>query len=108
MKIKIRPLSVNSCWQGKRFKTNNYKIYEKEISYLLNSWKPTIFEKMYLKIKFGFSSSLSDIDNPIKPLADILQKKYGFDDKNIFKLKVEKEIVKKGEEYIYLNIEKYK
>ena len=31
--------------------------------------------------EFGFSSAASDIDNPVKLLQDILQKKYSFDDK---------------------------
>jgi hypothetical protein len=35
--IKIKPLSVNKAWQGKRFKTNEYKQYEKEVSLLLPS-----------------------------------------------------------------------
>ena len=55
-------------------------------------------------LTFGFSSTLSDIDNPLKPILDVLQKKYRFDDKQIFELKVKKEIVKKGEEFIELKI----
>ena len=30
-KIEIRPLSVNACWQGRRFKTPEYKAYEEEM-----------------------------------------------------------------------------
>lgn len=46
------------------------------------------------------SSSLADIDNFLKPFIDILQKKYGFNDKLIYKLSVKKVKVAKGDEYI--------
>lgn len=98
MKIKISPLSVNQCWQGQRFKTKKYLAYEKEV---LLTLRPMILPKppFYLFYEFGMSNTLSDIDNPVKPLTDILQKKYGFNDKDIFELKVVKRKVKKGEEY---------
>ena len=37
-----------------------------------------------------------------------MQKKYGFNDKEIYKLEVEKKIVKKGQEYFKVRIEEYK
>jgi Holliday junction resolvase RusA-like endonuclease len=37
---------------------------------------------------FGFSNKASDLDNPVKLLMDIAQKKYGFNDKNVFELNV--------------------
>lgn len=103
--IKIPPLSVNKCWQGRRFKTREYDDYEMELLLRLPKMKIKD-EPMKLKIVFGFSNKASDIDNGIKPLADILQKKYGFNDKNIYKLEVEKVIVKKGSEYLDFEITK--
>ncbi len=100
----IKPLSVNDCWQGKRFKTKKYKEYEKILLVML----PTIeLPKPPYKVyyEFGFSSASSDLDNPIKPLQDILQKKYGFDDKNIFEMVAKRVKVKKGEEYLVFKIE---
>jgi Holliday junction resolvase RusA-like endonuclease len=96
--INIPPLSVNACWQGKRFKTPAYKAYEKQVLLTLRPMKlpPAPFS---LRFEFGFSSPLSDIDNGIKPLTDILQRKYGFNDREIFELHVVKELVKKGQEY---------
>jgi Holliday junction resolvase RusA-like endonuclease len=47
---------------------------------------------------------MADIDNPLKPILDVLQKKYGFDDRQIYELNVKKEIVKKGDEFIKLKI----
>lgn len=103
MRIAIKPLSVNQCWQGKRFKTPKYKNYEKELMYRLPALKlpPTPY---HLILKFGFSSKLADWDNPVKPFQDILQKRYNFDDRDIFKATVEKEIVKKGAEFIEFKI----
>ena len=101
-KINIKPLSVNKVWQGKRFKTKHYKLYERELFYLLpnDSFKGDL----KIDILFGFSSKLSDIDNPLKPFLDVLVKKYNFDDRQIFELNVKKEIVKKGQEFIQYKI----
>lgn len=103
MRINIAPLSVNQCWQGKRFKTKKYVSYEKEVLLTLRPIKLPIapFSVYY---EFGMSNSLSDIDNPLKPLQDILQKKYGFNDKDIFEMHVVKKKVKKGEEYFEFEI----
>lgn len=107
MKINIKPLSVNQCWQGKRFKTPKYKAYEKELLLLLPSNYKVPLKPLKITLKFGFSSKLSDWDNPIKPFQDILQKKYNFNDSLIYKAIVTKEIVPKGKEYIYFKIENY-
>jgi len=60
-----------------------------------------------ISILFGFSSKKSDWDNPIKCFVDILQKKYGFDDNQIYRGVIEKTIVPKGEEFIEFEIESY-
>ena len=105
MKIKIKALSVNQVWAGRRFKTPAYKDYEKEMFVLLPKMKIPQ-GNLKLKIIFGFSSKASDIDNPCKPMIDILSKVYGFNDKNIYRLDLEKKIVKKGAEFIDFFIEK--
>ena len=103
--IDIKPLSVNEAWQGKRFKTERYKSYEKEVLYKL---KNIILPDPPLKLELIFfvSSMLADIDNPIKPFVDILQKKYKFNDRDIYCLVVNKCIVKRGEEKIMFQISK--
>ena len=106
MKVNIKPLSVNKVWKGRRYKTQEYKDYENELFYILP--KMDIPKgKLSLCIKWGMSSKASDIDNCAKPFIDILQKKYGFNDKSIYNLIMEKVDVKKGEEYIKFDIEKY-
>jgi len=106
MKIEIKPLSVNECWQGKRFKTKKYLAYEKE---MLLKLKPLPMPPIpyAINIQLGLSSTLADIDNPIKPLLDLIQKKYAINDKDIFELHIEKRIVKKGLEFIDFEIEHY-
>lgn len=96
--MNVKPLSVNECWQGKRFKTPKYKAYEKELLYTLPKIK--IPEPPYkIEFEFGMSNVMSDWDNPVKPLQDIMQKKYGFNDKDVYEASVKKTKVKKGEEF---------
>lgn len=103
MEIKIKPLSVNEAWQGKRFKSPAYKDYEKELLYRLPALKLPP-KPYYIIYEFGFSNMRSDIDNPVKPFQDVLQKKYNFDDADILKITVKKVKVKKGEECIRFEI----
>ncbi len=104
-KLNIKPLSVNQAWQGKRFKTPEYRVYEKTVLYLLP--KLEIPEgKLKIRFEFGVSSKNADWDNPIKPIQDILQKKYGFNDRLIYDARVLKVDVKKGEEYVKFEISK--
>ena len=102
-KLNIKPLSVNECWQGKRFKTKEYKQYEKDVLLMLPKLK-LITAPYSIEIEFGFSSSLADIDNPLKPFLDILQKKYNINDRDVYSLNVKKSIVNKGNEFIKFQI----
>lgn len=106
MRIKIKPLTVNQAWKGRRFKTKDYKAYEQELWYLLpNQNIPK--GKLDLEIDVAYSYKGSDIDNFLKPFLDVLQKKYIFNDSLIYRLNVEKKIVKKGQEYIDFKIKPY-
>jgi len=107
VKIKIKPLSVNKVWRGRRFKTPEYKAYEKTLGYLLPAYYPIPEGKLSLDIEYGFSSVQSDVDNPTKPLLDILQKQYGFNDSRIYELSLKKQKVKKGEDYIMFTIKPF-
>ena len=105
IKVNIKPLSVNKCWQGRRYKTKEYKGYERELTLRLQPIE--LPSKPYeLIITFGFSNKLSDIDNSLKPTLDILQKKYGFNDRDIYKLVVKKHITKQP--FIEFHLKSYK
>jgi len=104
IKYKIKPLSVNDAFQGRRFKNTNYKTYEKELLAKLPKIEiPKPPYKIYFE--FGFSNAASDWDNPIKPLQDILQKKYKFNDKDVYEATIIKKVVKKGSEYFIVKLE---
>jgi len=103
IEIKIKPLSVNECFQGRRFKTPKYKSYE--IEALLKLPKLVIPQgKLKVVYEFGLSNVLADYDNIIKPFQDILQKKYGFSDANIWEAEIRKIKVDKGNEFIRFEI----
>ncbi len=99
-RIQIKSMSVNDAWQGRRFKTPEYKEYEEELLWRLPQLDIPQNEPLILLIRVGFSSRASDLSNILKPLEDILCKKYGIDDKWNFEIHLYKEIVTKGEEYI--------
>jgi Holliday junction resolvase RusA-like endonuclease len=103
-KLNEKPLSINEAWQGKRFKTPAYKRYEEAMLLLMPKGKVEPDQMLRIEFFFGFSNKASDLDNPVKLLMDIAQKKYGFNDKMVFELNVRKCIVKKGEEFIHMGI----
>lgn len=106
IKIDIKPLSVNQAWKGMRFRTDKYKKYCLDVSFLLPCLKlPEPPYEIYLE--FGFSSRGSDWDNGIKSFLDIVSDKYRFNDNLIYRAVVEKKIVPKGQEYIIFEIKHY-
>lgn len=99
--IKIKPLSINKAFKGKRYRTHEYDAFIKNCLILL----PKQIEipnkaKIKLAVQFSFSYKGSDIDNCLKTFIDCLVKKYGVDDRYIYELHVFKNIVKKGDENI--------
>jgi Holliday junction resolvase RusA-like endonuclease len=106
--IQIKPLSVNEAFQGKRFKTDKYKQWIENSIIQLKSIPIPERQKLKLIVAFGVSNSAADIDNPLKPLLDLIQKKYGINDNRFYKLEVTKEIVKKGKEFIKFDIQEFK
>jgi len=103
IEIKIKPLSVNEAWQGRRFKTPKYNQFEHDVLFLLPLLKIPD-GKLKIEFVFGLSNSGNDIDNSVKPFLDILQKKYSFNDSRVYELNIKKEIVKKGDEFIKFKI----
>ena len=105
-KIFIKPLSVNEAWKGRRFKTDSYKSYWNQLLFTLPKIKlpEAPYEAFYT---FGLSCVQSDTDNCVKPMQDILAKKYGFNDKMIFRIVVEKIKVDKGKEFIQFEFKHY-
>lgn len=102
--IRVKPLSINDAYQGRRFSTPELKDYKEFLSYKLP--KLQVPEgKLFVHYEFGVSSKGSDGDNLIKCLQDALSEKYGFNDNKIYRWEVEKKDVKKGQEYVSFQIE---
>jgi len=72
--IPIKPISVNKVWQGRRFKTAEYKKWREEAMWLLSKQKPikecTLILDFYVK-----NATMTDVDNLIKPTLDALVEK---------------------------------
>jgi Holliday junction resolvase RusA-like endonuclease len=96
--INIKPLSVNLAWQGGRKKSKNYNDYEKHVFFSLPKLEIPP-GNLRLELEFGLSNSNADIDNPVKPFLDILQKKYGFNDSRVYEAIIKKVIVPRTKEY---------
>jgi len=78
--LQIKPLTVNRAWQGKRFKTQDYKDYEKEVFYSLKGIKKV---SGFVEVNYRFNLihfSTSDLGNFEKPLTDIIVKSGLIDD----------------------------
>ena len=103
--VRFKPMSVNEAWKGKRYRSDKYNAYKVAIGVLLpkNIIIPTGLLKVYYE--FGLSNSGGDWDNPVKPIQDILQEAYRFNDSRIMEATVKKVIVDKGSEYIRFKIE---
>lgn len=103
--INIKPLSVNEAFKGKRFRTEKYDLFIRNMLLLLpKSILIPDASNIKLAIEFGFSSKASDIDNCCKSFLDCLVKKYRVDDRNIYEMHVFKVIVPKTKEYIKFKI----
>lgn len=100
IRVNINPMSVNAAWLGRRRKTQKYKTYEEVMLSLLEDYEIPAKGDLFILYQWGLSSAAFDIDNPIKPLQDILQTRYGFNDNRLVRMFVEKEKVDKGDEYI--------
>lgn len=91
IRLPIRPMSINSAWQGRRFKTPKYKRYCQAVSCLLPK-RETITGYINLEVALYLKYfATSDVDNFLKPMIDILvSNRIIEDDKFILKITVEK------------------
>ena len=90
--IKYKPISVNKVWQGRRFKTRDYKDYEQDLLLILPKQDKCYDTPISITYKFYLKNhKMTDVDNLIKPLQDVLQKAgYFKDDRFIYKIEAEK------------------
>jgi len=104
--INYRPLSVNKAWRGgRRYKSSDYVQFERDVLFLLPKLECL---KGPIKVSYKFylkNCKITDVDNLIKPLQDILQKAgYFEDDRFIYKIEAEK--IQSDDDYIEVDIRK--
>lgn len=104
MRINIKALSANEAYRGVKKNTIKHKNYKNTLLWILPNIEVSKSDKLHFKAVFGFSSKGSDLDNALKPFIDALQKKYGFNDNQIYEMELKKEIVPKGQEFIDFDI----
>lgn len=70
--INLKPITVNQCWVGKRFKTPEYKQWREQMCWLLKG-KEKIKGWFGIEIEFYIKSfAITDGDNLEKPFLDAL------------------------------------
>jgi len=97
--LEVKPLSVNDAWKGRRFKTDSYKAFRRNVLLMLRPMHLPQTGKLQLHLKYGFTTAGADIDNPTKMIIDILSEKFKFNDNRIYRLIIDKDVVGKGNEY---------
>jgi len=105
MIIKIKPLSINAAFQGRRFKSPAYKLFEEEFL-LIAPHREMIKGKVGIEYKFHLKNhKMADYDNCIKTTQDLIVRKgYIEDDRKIYEAKITK--VPSDEDYIEFRIYK--
>lgn len=111
-KFNVKPLSANKMFYRAKQLTKEYRqfrefMYE-EIPNRSKAWPFKEDDHLDFTVMVGLSSKLADVDNVIKPLLDTFQLLFEFNDKYVYKVTIEKEIVKKGSEYIDVKVKEYK
>ena len=109
MRIDIKPMSVNRCWQGRRFRTPEFRQWQRDVQTLLTQYNGARFGKEGIEVSIIFYERYpirGDIDNKVKPILDCLVEAGIIgDDRYIFKLIIEKE--KADQDFFTFNIKKY-
>jgi len=98
--IKIKPISVNKIWQGRRFKTKAYSDFITEALYKMPKRKK--LEGKQLGVFFDIfckQATRSDLDNFLKPAIDLLvRNEWIEDDRFIYFIQAQKFLVKEASE----------
>lgn len=77
-------MSINTAWQGRRYKTKEYKQYEEDVSRTVSAGAPIDGEVAMLAVHYLTYYKRTDVGNLEKPLTDIIDKLgYLKDDKYI-------------------------
>lgn len=103
-RLQCLPLSTNMMsGRNKTYETKEYLEYKTLIAHEIGgTYGVKKGDEFKLVLRAGLSSKAADLDNLCKPLLDSITRSIDdvFDDKMVYKISAQKEIVKKGHEYI--------
>lgn len=113
IKLDIKPMSLNNAYvtnfkTGRRFPSKAYGQYKKDLAMIIPKWLECPKGKLWIQYEFGVSSTMNDVDNLTKGIQDALAETYGFNDRDVYRVELEKVLVPKGSEYIKFNIQPWK
>lgn len=109
----MKPITANKMWQGRRFKTPEYKAWRESFNILVPKREKHCFADktlvevditLYLNLR---SFKISDVDNYAKPILDALvESEVLDDDRYVNTLRITKMLTEE-EEHITIYIKKY-
>lgn len=105
LRINLKPISVNKAWQGRRFKSKEYKGFEQDFLLELSKMDIQKTEGEYgMTLHFHMKNALaSDLSNFIKTTEDIIVKAGLVDDDRFCKQMVVRKY-KSPEDYFEFDI----
>ena len=67
----MKPISVNKCWQGKRFKTYDYKAWRQEFGWEIKGDVKTVEGLVEVTLNYYIKAYMTtDVDNMAKATLD--------------------------------------
>ena len=104
--LKLKPLSANKMFYRNKNKTVEYRRYQEEMrDYMMGMVWDFGKDPVAFEVTAGFSNRAADLDNIIKPILDTFQNIFDdFNDNRVYKIKLDKDIVKKGNEYVNIKV----
>lgn len=107
--LPVAAISTNKLYKGIKERSHFYKIFRKKVlTYLEATYDNDVNlnGNLSLSMEVGFSSPLSDLSNGIKGIEDVLCEYFGFNDRQIVHIEMNKKLVSKGKEYMKIHLKK--
>lgn len=111
LQLPFKPFSTNKLYFGRKVRSTAYKNFRDEVlQFLSDNYDSNVSldGNLVMSLEAGFSSPLADLSNCVKSIEDIVAEYFGFNDKKIVSIKMDKYLVNKGSEYMVLKINKTK
>ena len=107
--LKIKTVSTNAMYRGRRYKSKEARQFEQDIALLLAAKARHKLPDGELVVHYRFGTSRrKDTDNNIKLLQDAICKHYGIDDARFAAHTAVRVPVKKGEDFVTFCIVPYR